>query len=177
MKKEEKNQLIDSLVEKLKGANSFYLADTSNLNADVTSKLRRLCFKRNVELNVVKNTLLKKALERSGIEGLDDLYSILKGSTSIMFSEVNNEPAKLIQEFRRTAPKPILKGAYVEESVYIGDNQLDALINIKSKNELIGELIGLLQSPARNVISALQSGGNTIAGLVKTLSDKPENQN
>jgi len=177
MKREEKNQLIDDLVEKLKSSTSFYLADTSNLNADVTSKLRRLCFKRNVELSVVKNSLLKKALERAGIDGASDLLPVLKGPTSIMFAEINNEPAKLIREFRKTAPKPILKGAFVEESVYIGDDQLDALINIKSKNELIGELIGLLQSPARNVISALQSGGSTIAGLVKTLSEKPEAQN
>lgn len=173
MRKEEKNQLIDALAEQLKGANSFYLTDTSTLNADTTSRLRRTCYKRNVQLKVVKNSLLHKALERSG-KNFDELFPVLHGPTSIMFSEVANDPAKLIKEFRKTAPKPILKGAYVEETIYLGDDQLDALINIKSKYELIGDLIGLLQSPARNVISALQSGGNKIAGVVKTLSERPE---
>ena len=174
MKKEEKDQLIDSLVEKLQRSNSFYITDISDLNVETTSKLRRLCFKKNVHLQVVKNALLKKALERTGNKEFEQLFTVLKGGTSIMFSDVNNDPAKLIREFRRTSPKPILKGAYVEESIYLGDNQLDALVNIKTKNELIGELIGLLQSPARNVISALQSGGNKISGIVKTLSEKPE---
>ncbi len=173
MRKEDKNQLIDALAEQLKGANSFYLTDTSTLNADTTSRLRRTCYKRNVQLKVVKNSLLHKALERSG-KNFDELFPVLHGPTSIMFSEVANDPAKLIKEFRKTAPKPILKGAYVEETIYLGDDQLDALINIKSKYELIGDLIGLLQSPARNVISALQSGGNKIAGVVKTLSERPE---
>ncbi len=174
MKKEEKNQQIDSLVEQLNRTSSFYLTDISNLNSDATSKLRRLCFKRNVQLQMVKNALLKKALERTGKDEFQQLFGILKGSTSIMFSEVNNDPAKLIKEFRRTAPKPILKGAYVEETIYLGDDQLDALVNIKSKNELIGDIILLLQSPAKNVISALQSGGNKLSGIVKTLSEKPE---
>jgi len=174
MKKEEKNQLIDSLVEKLNRNSSFYLTDISNLNSEATSKLRRLCYKRNVELEMVKNKLLKKALERAGKEGFQELFGVLKGSTSVMFSPVNNDPAKLIQEFRRTAQKPILKGAYVEETIYLGDDQLDALVHIKSKNELIGDIIALLQSPARNVISALQSGGSTLSGIVKTLSEKPE---
>jgi large subunit ribosomal protein L10 len=174
MKKEEKSQLIDTLAEQLLKANSFYIADIGDLNADTTNKLRRLCFKRNVSLQVVKNSLLKKAMERSGKPDFESLYPLLKGSTSILFSEVNNDPAKLIKEFRRTAKKPILKGAYVEESIYLGDDQLNALINIKSKNELIGDLILLLQSPARNVISALQSGGNKLSGIVKTLSEKPE---
>lgn len=174
MKKEEKNQLIDSLVEKLNRTSSFYLADISDLNSEATSKLRRLCFKRNVELEVVKNKLLKKALERTGKDEFLQLFVALKGPTSIMFSEVNNDPAKLIQEFRRSAPKPILKGAYVEETIYLGDDQLEALVHIKSKNELIGDVIALLQSPARNVISALQSGGNKLSGLVKTLSERPE---
>jgi len=173
MRKEDKNQLIDALAEQLKGANSFYLTDTSTLNADTTSRLRRTCYKRNVQLKVVKNSLLHKALERSG-KNFDELFPVLHGPTSIMFSEVANDPAKLIKEFRKTAPKPTLKGAYVEETIYLGDDQLDALINIKSKYELIGDLIGLLQSPARNVISALQSGGNKIAGVVKTLSERPE---
>jgi len=174
MKKEEKNQMIDSLVEQLNHANSFYIADIGNLNAENTSKLRRLCFKRNVTLQVVKNSLLKKAMERTGKTDYEALYPLLIGNTSILFSEVNNDPAKLIREFRKTSKKPILKGAYVEESIYFGDDQLDALINIKSKNELLGDLILLLQSPARNVISALSSGGSKLSGIVKTLSEKPE---
>jgi large subunit ribosomal protein L10 len=173
MKKEEKTQFIETLAEQLKEANSFYLADTSGLNAETTSRLRRTCFKRKVKLSVVKNTLLQKAMERSG-KSLEEFYPILTGPTSIMFSEVANDPAKLIKEFRKAALKPSLKGAYVEESVYLGDNQLDALIHIKSKYELIGDLIGLLQSPTYNVISALQSGGNKLSGIVKRLSEKPE---
>jgi len=173
MKKEEKNQLIDTLAQTLKNANSFYLADTADLNADTTSKLRRICFRRNIQLQMVKNTLLRKALEKTG-KPFDELYPVLAGSTSILLSEVANDPAKLIKEFRRTAPKPILKAAYVEETIYLGENQLDTLINIKSRIELIGELVGLLQSPVKNVISALQSGGNKVSGIIKTLSEKPE---
>jgi large subunit ribosomal protein L10 len=173
MKKEEKDQFIDALAEELMQVNNFYLTDISDLNSEATSKLRRLCFKRNIELKMVKNTLLKKAMEKSG-KDLQGFYTILKGSTSIMFSEVANDPAKLIQEFRRTSPKPILKGAFVEETVYIGDEQLDVLVNIKSKNELIADIIALLQSPVRNVLGALQSGGHTLSGIVKTLSEKPE---
>ncbi len=173
MKKEEKTELIDSLTERLKGASSFYIADTSTLNAATTSRLRRTCFKKNVELRVVKNSLLQKAMERSG-KSFEEFFPVLAGPTSIMFSESANEPAKLIKEFRKAAAKPSLKGAYVEECIYLGDDQLDVLISIKSRLELIGELVGLLQSPAKNVISALQSGGNTLSGLVKTLSEKPE---
>ncbi len=173
MKKEEKTQLIESLAEQLKSANSFYLTDTSTLNAATTSRLRRTCFKKNVQLQVVKNTLLQKAMERSG-KSFEEFFPVLTGPTSIMFSEVANDPAKLIKEFRKNALIPSLKGAYVEECIYLGDNQLDVLINVKSKYELIGDLIGLLQSPAKNVISALQSGGNTLSGIVKTLSEKPE---
>lgn len=173
MKKTEKTQFIDNLAEQLKVANAFYLTDISALNAESTSRLRRNCFKRNVQLQVVKNSLLKKALEKTG-RPFEELYPILHGATSVMFSEVANDPAKLIKEFRRTSPKPILKGAFVEEAIYLGDDQLDALVNIKSRLELIGDLIGLLQSPARNVISALQSGGNNLSGIVKTLSEKPE---
>jgi len=173
MKKEEKTQLIETLTEKLNHVNCFYLADISNLNVETSNKLRRLCFKRNIELSMVKNTLLKKAMEKTG-KDFNMLYETLKGSTSIMFSEVANDPAKLIQEFRRTSPKPILKGAYVQEMVYLGDDQLNALVNIKSKSELIGDIIWMLQSPVRNVLSALQSGGNILSGIVKTMSEKPE---
>ena len=171
MKKEEKTQLIDSLAVQLKESGSFYLTDISGLDAAATSRLRRTCFRKNIHLQVVKNTLLHKAMERSG-KVLDELYPVLEGPTSIMYSEVANDPAKLIKEFRKTAPKPILKGAYMADSVYLGDDQLDALVNIKSRYELIGDLIGLLQSPAKNVISALQSGGNILSGVVKTLSEK-----
>ena len=173
MKKEEKTQLIETLAEKLNNVNSFYLADISNLNVETSNRLRRLCFKRNIELSMVKNTLLKKAMEKTG-KDFESLYGILKGSTSIMFAEVANDPAKLIQEFRKTSPKPILKGAYVQEAVYLGDDQLNALVNIKSRLELIGDVVWMLQSPVKNVISALQSGSSILSGIVKTMSDKPE---
>jgi large subunit ribosomal protein L10 len=173
MKKDEKTQFIDTLAEKLTGANTFYLTDISNLNVETSSKLRRLCFKRDIQLKMVKNTLLKKAMEKTG-KDFEGFYEILKGSTSIMFCDTANDPAKLIKEFRRTSPKPILKGAYVEETIFLGDNQLDTLVNLKSKNELIADIILSLRSPAINVISALQSGGNKLSGIVKTLSEKPE---
>jgi len=173
MNKEEKNQSIDVLAEKLSVSNNFYLTDISNLTVETSNRLRRTCFKRNIQLKMVKNTLLKKAMEKSG-KDFSTLFDVLKGSTSIMFSEVANDPAKLIKEFRKTAPKPILKAAYVEEMVYVGDSQLDALVNIKSKNEMIGIVIGMLQSPVQNVMSALQSGNNKLSGIVKTLSEKPE---
>ncbi len=174
MKKEEKNQVVESLAEMLKNNNNFYIADTSKLNAEDTSELRRLCYKREVTLTVVKNTLLRKAMEQQTDKDLEALYEILKGPTSIMFAEAGNAPAKLIKEFRKTSERPILKGAYIEEMTYIGDEQLDFLVAIKSKNELIGDIIGLLQSPVSNVMSALQSGGNILSGVVKTLSEKSE---
>ena len=173
MRKEEKNQLIDSLAEKLSGSRNIYLADISNLNVAKTYELRTQSFKRDIKLIVVKNTLLRKAMEKSD-KNLEDLYDILKGATSLMFSETGNLPAKIIKEFRKKSDRPILKGAYVEESTYIGDDQLDILVNLKSKNELVGDVIALLQSPAKNVISALQSGGHKISGILKTLSEKPE---
>ncbi len=171
MKKEEKYQIIESLTQQLKNNDIFYLADTSELDVETINNLRRLCFKRNVSLQVVKNTLLKKAMENSE-KDFSPMYDVLKGSTSIMFSDTGNVPARLIKEFRKKHPKPILKGAFIQEDHYIGDEQLDALTMLKSKEELLGDLIGLLQSPAKNVISALQSGENTLAGVVKTLSEK-----
>ncbi len=172
MKKEGKNQIVDSLVDDLKTNNHFYLADISGFNVDKVNKLRRTCFKKKIKIKVVKNTLLRRAFETIGND-YDQLFDTLKGSTSIMFTEVGNLPAQIIKEFRKEFDKPILKGAYVEETVYIGDNQLDALANIKSKNELIGDIILLLQSPMKNVISGLQaSGGQKISGIVKTLSEK-----
>ncbi|MGL4598354.1 MAG: 50S ribosomal protein L10 [Bacteroidia bacterium] len=174
MKKEEKTQIIEDLAGLLASSKHFYLADTSELPSAKTSALRRMCFDRQIKLIVVKNTLLQKAMERTNNEEFSPLYVALKGSTSIMLSESNSAPAKLIKEFRKTSPKPILKAAFVESSAYIGDDQLDALASIKSRDELIGDIIGMLQTPARNVISALQSSGGKIAGVVKTLSERPE---
>lgn len=171
MRKEDKNQIIDSLVEQLNKHSHFYLTDISELNVETTNKLRRLCFRRNIELQVVKNTLLRKAMDKANRD-FGSLSDVLQGPTSIMFSETGNLPAKLIKEFRKNFSKPILKGAFVEETCFVGENQLEALINVKSKNELIADVIALLQSPAKNVIGALQSGGQKIAGIVKTLSEK-----
>lgn len=172
MTKEEKNQAIAELVEQVSASPVVYLAETSELDAGSTSNLRRMCFQNDITLKVVKNTLLKRAMDE--VEGRDfsPLYETLKGNTTLLLANVGNGPAKLIKEFRKKHDKPVLKGAYVEAECYIGDDQLQALANIKSKDELLGELIGLLQSPAKNVISALKSGGGTIAGLVKTLSDR-----
>jgi large subunit ribosomal protein L10 len=171
MKKEDKDKIIESLVEKIDAYKNFYLADISELDATDTSALRRKCFEKQIKVEVVKNTLLKKALERC-TGNYEELYGVLKNPTSIMFTEAANVPAKLIKEFRKTHKKPVLKAAYVEESVYVGENQLEALVNIKSKYEVIGDVIGMLQSPAKNVVSALQSGGGKLAGIVKTLSEK-----
>jgi large subunit ribosomal protein L10 len=171
MKKVEKNQHIEKLADKLKNSNYIYITDISNLNAAKTSQLRRLCFRRNVELEVVKNSLLKKAMLKTDKE-FTPIFDVLKGSSSLMFAEAGNIPAKLIKEFRKTSDRPLIKGAFIEDIVFIGDDQLETLINIKSKNELIGDIIGLLQSPAKNVISALQSAGGKLAGIVKTLSER-----
>jgi large subunit ribosomal protein L10 len=171
MRREEKNAIIDDLAQKLQQYNHFYLADISNLNAEKTSLLRRKCFEKDVKLVVVKNTLFRKALEKSQRD-FGDIFDILKDSTSIMFCETANVPAKLIKEFRRTSDKPVLKAAFVEESLYIGDEQVDVLSALKSKNELIADIIYLLQSPAKKVVSQLQTGGSILAGVVKTLSEK-----
>jgi large subunit ribosomal protein L10 len=171
MTKEEKSRVIEDLTAQLAGTNVVYVTDISGLNAENTSNLRRACFKAGIKLEVVKNTLLEKAMG-SLDNDYGDLPTILKGSTSIMIAENGNAPAKIIKEFRKKSDKPVLKGAYIFEAVFIGDNQLDALVALKSKDEVIGEIIGLLQSPAKNVVSALKSGGNTIAGLVKTLSER-----
>ena len=173
MRREEKNTIIDSLAERLKEYSHFYLTDTAQLNAADTSELRRKCFENDIKLIVVKNTLLKRAFEQSNVN-FEELYQVLKGTTSIMFTQSGNVPAKLIKEFRKSHGKPVLKGAYVQESIYIGDNQLDALISIKTKEELVGDIIMLLQSPAKNLISALQSGGTKIHGVLETLSKREE---
>jgi len=171
MTRDEKIKVIDNLAQKINDSKHFYLTDISELNADDTNMLRRKCYEKDIQLIVVKNTLLKKALEKSEKE-YNELFEVLKNSTSIMFSEIGNSPAKLIKEFRKTLERPVLKAAFVEESFYVGDDQLDALSKLKSKDELLGDLIVLLQSPARNVISALQSGGVTLTGIIKTLSEK-----
>ncbi|MEQ6123303.1 50S ribosomal protein L10 [Pseudotenacibaculum sp. MALMAid0570] len=171
MTREEKSQVIQDLTAQLADTNTIYLADISGLDALTTSNLRRACFKANVKLAVVKNTLLSKAMEASDKE-FGELQDILKGNTSLMISEAGNAPAKVIKEFRKKSDKPLLKGAYVEEAIYVGDDQLDALVNIKSREELIGDIITLLQSPAKNVVSALQSGGGKLSGILKTLSEK-----
>ena len=173
MTKEEKNQAIDALVADLDANANFYLADISDLNAEQTYKLRAAAHRKSVGIKVVKNTLLKKALERATGE-FDELYDVLKGNTSIMFSETGNAPAKLIKEMRKKGDRPILKGAWVGESIYLGDENVAVLENIKSKEELIGEIIGLLQSPAKNVISGLQTPGRNIAGILQTLAEKAE---
>ena len=172
MKKEEKQVMIDDLSKRLDENNIIYIADISSLDAVATSSLRRQCFAKNIKLSVVKNTLLKKAMENVQGKDLTELYDILPGPTAIMLSDTGNLPAKLIKDFRKKSDKPVLKGAFVEESIYIGDGQLNLLAEIKSKDELIGEVIGLLQSPVKNVISALNSSKGKIAGLVKTLSKK-----
>ena len=171
MTREEKSQVIQDLTAKLADTNTIYLADISGLDAITTSNLRRACFKADVKLAVVKNTLLSKAMEASD-KDFGDLPNVLKGNTSIMIAEAANAPAKVIKEFRKKSDKPVLKGAFVEESIYVGDDQLDTLVNIKSKEELIGDIITLLQSPAKNVVSALQSSGQKLSGILTTLSEK-----
>ena len=171
MKKEEKVQEIQNLTEELSSVKNLYLTDIAGLDAVQTTALRRACFKANIKLSVVKNTLLAKAMEASD-KDFGNLHETLKGNTSLMFSELGNTPAKLIKDFRKKSEKPILKGAYIEEAIYIGDDQIDALESIKSKEELIGEVITTLQSPAKNIISALQSGGSNISGILKTLSER-----
>jgi len=171
MKKADKGTIIDVLSEKIANSSNFYLADISDLNADATYKLRKACFEKNITLQVVKNSLLRKALEKSG-KNVDELLPLLNHNTSVMFCETANAPAQMIKELRKSADKPILKGAYVQESVYVGDDQLNALASIKSKEELLGDIIGLLQSPIKNVISCLQSGQNKLTGLVKALEER-----
>ena len=171
MTREEKSQVIEDLTAQLAETNTIYLADISSLDALTTSNLRRACFKADVKLSVVKNTLLSKAMEASDKE-FGELQDVLKGNTSMLIAEAANAPAKVIKEFRKKSDKPLLKGAFVQESIYVGDDQIDALVNIKSREELIGEVITLLQSPAKNVISGLKSGGSKLSGILKTLSEK-----
>ena len=172
MRKEDKGAIISQLAEVVKQYGHFYLVDTTAMDAASTSELRRKCFKADIKMVVVKNTLLEKALMT--IEDVDysPLFGSLKGTTAVMFSEVANAPAKLLKEYKDGVPS--LKAAYAEEGIYVGADQLEALANIKSKNEVIADIVALLQSPAKNVISALQSGGNTIHGVLKTLGERAE---
>jgi len=171
MTRQEKYDAIENLKEALVGVKTLYLADIEGLDARQTNALRRACFKENVKLQVVKNTLLAKAMEAS-THDFGELTGILKGNTSLMFSETGNAPAKVIKNFRKKSDLPILKGAFIEEAIYLGDDQIDALVAIKSKEELIGDIIMLLQSPAKNVVSALQSGGGKLSGILTTLSER-----
>ena len=173
MRKEDKQVLIDSMLSELQACPNFYLTDVSDLNAEKTSQLRRQCFNSGVKMIVVKNALFHKAMQQME-KDYEGLYDVLKGSTAVMFCETGNAPAKLIKNFRKTSDRPILKGAYIEECCYIGDDMIDALCNIKSKNDLIADIIALLQSPMKNVISGLQSGGHKLSGILETLSERPE---
>ncbi|WP_321334530.1 50S ribosomal protein L10 [uncultured Bacteroides sp.] len=170
MRKEDKNTIIEQITAIVKEYSHFYLIDMNAMNATKTSNLRRACYKEDVKLMVVKNTLLHKALSSLDVD-YSPLYNSLKGSTSVMFCNAANVPAKLLKEIAKDG-MPGLKAAYAEESFYIGADQLEALISIKSKNEVIADIIALLQSPAKNVISALQTGGNTLHGVLKTLGER-----
>ena len=174
MTREEKTNMIESIKSNLDNNSIVYLADCSGLDAVSTSKLRRACFKSNIKLSIVKNTLLFRAMEEVN-KDFGELKSVLKGNTALMLSDVGNAPAKVIQNLRKKSEKPILKGAFVEESIYLGDDLLETLVNIKSKEELLGEIIGLLQAPTKNLISALKSSGSKISSVLKTLSEKDEN--
>ena len=172
MKKEVKDTIIVELGELIKNNPHFYLVDLTGLNAEKTSDLRRKCFKSEIKLEVVKNTLLQKALEASEVD-FSPLYDCLKGNTAVMFTTTANVPAKLLKEYKKEGI-PALKAAYAEESIFVGADRLEELAALKSKNELLADVVALLQSPAKNVVSALQSGANTIHGVLKTLGERPE---
>ncbi len=172
MTKQEKATYVEELAADLANNNIIYLTDTAELTVEAVNNLRRRAFGASISMRVVKNTLLAKAMDRVEDKDFGDLRSTLKGATSIMFCDVANTPAKLIQELRKKQNKPILKGAWINEGVYIGDDQLTALVDIKSKEEMVGEIIALLQSPAKNVISGLKGAGGKIAGILKTLEER-----
>ncbi|MBG6235656.1 large subunit ribosomal protein L10 [Pedobacter sp. CAN_A7] len=171
MNREEKHELVLALQEKMQEFGNFYIADTSSLSVEKINNIRRKCFESGIEMQVAKNTLIRKAIE--GLEGdASEIFTALKGQSALLFSTTGNGPAKLIKALRKTSDKPLLKGAYIDTAVYVGDNQLDALVSLKSREELVGDIIGLLQSPAKNVVSALKSSGGKIAGIVKTLQER-----
>ena len=171
MNKEEKHDLVLALSEQMKEYGNFYITDTSDLTVAKVNDIRRKCFESDITMQVAKNSLIKKAMEAAGGD-FTQMYDVLKGSSSILFSRSATAPAKLIKQLRKTSEKPILKAAYIDSAIFVGDNQIDTLMTLKSKEQLIGEIIGLLQSPAKNVVSALQSGGNKLAGIVKTLQER-----
>ena len=171
MRKEEKHEVVLALTETIAEYGNFYITDTANLSVAKVNDIRRKCFESDIKMQVAKNSLIRKAMEAS--EGdYSEIFDVLKGSSSIMFSKSGNAPAKLIKQLRKSGDKPVLKAAYIDSSVFIGDNQLDLLVNLKSKEELVADIIALLQSPIKNVISGLQSGGNKLAGIVKTLQER-----
>lgn len=174
MKREEKDVIIGEIAVLLDKYPNIYVTDTSSLSVAKTNQLRRLCFNKGVKMLVAKNTLIQKAMEKKDTEAYQEIFSSLKGTSALMFSEVGNVPARIIKDFRKATDKPQLKGAWVDTAVFLGDTQLETLVNLKSRNELIGDIIALLQSPAKNVISALNSGGGKLAGIIKTLSERPE---
>ena len=171
MKKEDKHDVVLALTETIAEYGNFYITDTANLSVAKVNDIRRKCFDNGIKMQVAKNTLIRKAMEASQGD-YSEIFDVLKGSSSILFSKSANAPAKLIKQLRKTGDKPVLKAAYIDSSVFIGDNQLDALVNLKSKEQLVADIIALLQSPAKNVISGLQSGGNKLAGIVKTLQER-----
>ena len=172
MTRTEKDQLIDELVQMLTEKNVVYLTDASGLDSEAATSLRRECYKKDIRVRVVKNTLLRKAMERTEGREFADLYDVLKGQTALLVGDIGNAPARVLKEFRKKHNMPILKGAYVEEATYLGDNNLEALTNLKSKEEVLADVIALLQSPMKNVVGALNSGGNTLSGLVKALQER-----
>jgi large subunit ribosomal protein L10 len=171
MRKEEKHDVVLALTETIAEYGNFYITDTANLSVAKVNDIRRKCFDNGIKMQVAKNTLIRKAMEASQGD-YSEIFDVLKGSSSILFSKTANAPAKLIKQLRKTGDKPVLKAAYIDSAVFIGDNQLDALVNLKSKEQLVADIIALLQSPAKNVISGLQSGGNKLAGIVKTLQER-----
>ncbi|WP_411275058.1 50S ribosomal protein L10 [Daejeonella sp.] len=171
MKKEDKHDVVLALTETIAEYGNFYITDTANLSVAKVNAIRRKCFENDIKMQVAKNSLIRKAMEAS--EGdYSEIFDVLKGSSSILFSKSANAPAKLIKQLRKSGDKPVLKAAYIDSSVFIGDHLLDALVSLKSKEELVADIIALLQSPAKNVISGLQSGGNKLAGIVKTLQER-----
>ena len=171
MRKEEKQEIVQALAEQIKSYGNFYITDTADLSVEKINGIRRKCFEQGIVMQVAKNTLIEKALIEAGIES-EELVGVLKGASTLLFAETGNAPAKLIKDLRKAGEKPVLKAAYIQETAFVGDDQLNALVTLKSKDELVADIIAALQSPAKNVISALSSGGNTISGVLKALEQR-----
>lgn len=175
MTRAEKTAAIEALKETFAESDYFYVTDASELSVAEVNDFRRLCFEKGIQMKVYKNTLIQKALEAAPEDkNFQDIIDVLKGPTAVLFTETANAPARILKEFRETHEKPVLKAAYIETSVYTGDDQIESLSKLKSKEELVGDVIGLLQSPAKNVISSLQSGGQTLSGLLQALGEREE---